>query len=128
MELRYGVMVAQEILVLFVEVRILLSQRNPRNSRGDNELQKSVTKNGTETGQLSHPTGSLYSILLELCERKKCLSSNPSRIKNTYLRNSTKAISGISFFMSKIRQQENLNVSKSNLTESSLSGKGAELR
>lgn len=38
MELRYGVMVAQEILVLFVEVRILLSQRNPRNSRGDKKL------------------------------------------------------------------------------------------
>lgn len=81
MELRYGVMVAQEILVLFVEVRILLSQRNPRNSRGDNKLQKSVTKNGTETGQLSHPTGSLYSILLELCERKKMSFFKPIAYK-----------------------------------------------
>lgn len=81
MELRYGVMVAQEILVLFVEVRILLSQRNPCNSRGDNKLQKSVTKNGTETGQLSHPTGSLYSILLELCERKKMSFFKPIAYK-----------------------------------------------
>ncbi len=75
-------MVAQEILVLFVEVRILLSQPKPCNSRGDKELQKIDPKNGTETRQLSHSTDSLYGALLDLCERKKMSFANPIAYKD----------------------------------------------
>ena len=75
-------MVAQEILVLFVEVRILLSQRNPYNSLKDNKIQKSDPKNGTETGQLSHSTETLYEVLSDLCERKKMYFFSPVAYKD----------------------------------------------
>ncbi len=75
-------MAAQEILVLFVEVRILLSQQKPCNSQEDKELHKTDPKNGTETRQLSHSTGSLYGALLDLCERKKMSFANPIAYKD----------------------------------------------
>lgn len=61
-------MVAQEILVLFVEVRILLSQQKSHKSHIVSRIRKSDIQNGTETGQQSHSMETLYEVLSELVE------------------------------------------------------------
>ena len=50
-ELRYGVMVALQILVLSVQVRILVSQQKPSKLKNIKDLDGFSIKNGSETGQ-----------------------------------------------------------------------------
>lgn len=75
-------MVALQILVLPVQVRVLISQQNPCKSLQNNKIQKSLLKNGTETGQLPHSAGNLYEALSELCERKKMYFFKPIAYKD----------------------------------------------
>ena len=75
-ELRYGVMVALQILVLSVQVRILVSQRKPSKLKNIKDLDGFSIKNGSETGQAredhtSNQLFSLYDTLKELCKEKK---------------------------------------------------------
>ena len=60
---------------------VLLSQRKACKARSDSELQKSERKNGTESGQLSYHANDLYSMLLELCGRKKMSFFKPTPYK-----------------------------------------------
>ena len=57
-------MVALQILVLPVQVRVLISQQNPCKSLQNNKIQKSLLKNGTETGHLAHSADNLYEATL----------------------------------------------------------------
>ncbi len=70
-------MVALQILVLPVQVRVLISQRKPRKSLRINKIQEIPPKNGTETGHLAHTADNLYEALSELCERKKMYFFKP---------------------------------------------------
>ena len=74
-ELRYGVMVALQILVLSVQVRILVSQRKPSKLKNIKDLDGFSIKNGSGTGQAredhtSNQLFSLYDTLKELCKEK----------------------------------------------------------
>ncbi len=66
--LRYGVTVALQILVLSVEVRILLSQRDPSKLLIDSNLEGFNDTNGTRSG---HELFSLYDTIMGLCKEKK---------------------------------------------------------
>ena len=61
--LRYGVTVALQILVLSVEVRILLSQRDPSKLLIDSNLEGVNDTTGTRSG---HELFSLYDTIMEL--------------------------------------------------------------
>ena len=66
--MRYGVMVALQILVLSVQVRILVSQHKSRKLSDFNNLRDLDLTNGTDPGQHFF---SLYDALTELCKEKK---------------------------------------------------------
>lgn len=63
--LRYGVTVALQILVLSVEVRILLSQRDPSKLLIDSNLEGFNDTAGTRSG---HELFSLYDTIMGLSE------------------------------------------------------------
>ena len=96
--MRYGVMVALQILVLSVQVRILVSQRQSPNSMYYTDLGDFSYKTGSETGHLviagMSNSFSLYNALMELCKEKKWLFSNRPQAWNIYRPNSPKALNG----------------------------------
>ena len=68
-------MVALQILVLSVQVRILVSQQKPSKLKNIKDLDGFSIKNGSETGQAredhtSNQLFSLYDTLKELCKEK----------------------------------------------------------
>ena len=96
--MRYGVMVALQILVLSVQVRILVSQRQSSNSMYYTDLGDFSYKTGSETGHLviagMSNSFSLYKALMELCKEKKWLFSKRPQAWNIYQPNSPKALNG----------------------------------
>ena len=91
-------MVALQILVLSVQVRILVSQRQSSNSMYYTDLGDFSYKTGSETGHLviagMSNSFSLYNALMELCKEKKWLFSNRPQAWNIYRPNSPKALNG----------------------------------
>ena len=76
-------MVALQILVLSVQVRILVSQQKSHNSLYHNDLDNIPHKNGSKTGQargdpMSNRFFSLYDALRELCKEKKMMFFKPT--------------------------------------------------
>ena len=67
-ELRYGVMVALQILVLSVQVRILVSQPNPPNPLIFSGFCFYEGGNGSKTGHENINDFSLYDAIMELCK------------------------------------------------------------
>ena len=77
-ELRYGVMVALQILVLSVQVRILVSQPNPPNPLKISGFYFPQNKNGSKTGHENINDFSLYDAITELCKEKKIMLFKPT--------------------------------------------------
>ena len=67
-ELRYGVMVALQILVLSVQVRILVSQPDPSNPLIFSGFYFHEGGNGSKTGHENINVFSLYDVIIELCK------------------------------------------------------------
>ncbi len=72
-ELRYGVTVALQILVLSVQVRILVSQQIPHKELIDNDLWGNDVEAGMHPG---YEHFSLYDACMVLCKEKKLLLSD----------------------------------------------------
>lgn len=84
-ELRYGVTVALQILVLSVQVRILVSQQISHKELIDNDLWRNNVKAGMHPG---YEHFSLYDACMVLCKEKKCIFSNLQLTFITYRQNS----------------------------------------
>ena len=77
-ELRYGVTVALQILVLSVQVRILVSQPNPCKPLKISGFSIYENENGSKTGHENINGFSLYDAIMGLCKEKKIMFFKPT--------------------------------------------------
>ena len=84
-ELRYGVTVALQILVLSVQVRILVSQQISHKELIDNDLWRNNVEAGMHPG---YEHFSLYDACMVFGKEKKCIFSNLQLTFITYRQNS----------------------------------------
>ena len=80
-ELRYGVMVALQILVLSVQVRILVSQRKTANPLKISGFCIKNQEAGTQTGQNTNQEFSLHDVIMAVTSTKKAPDSSGAMMR-----------------------------------------------